>query len=285
MIILKIADLHTHSKVSDGSLSPAELIDRAVGLGIDAIALTDHDTTDGIIEAAKSANGRIEFIPGIELSACYLDREVHIVGLFIDPANRDFQDQISEVYLARKNRNAQMVSLMQQAGIEITLEALIAEEGDGVLTRANFANYLRRHHIVKSNQEAFDKYLEHGRPFYIPRKQMAPKAAIDAIHTTGGTAILAHPLLYHLDDAGLDRCVSEMTTLGIDGIEVFYSRNVGHDELRVKHLADKYHLLYSGGSDFHGTYKPDIELGKGTGHLVVPYDVIEPIYTRALTYR
>lgn len=281
---MKIIDLHTHSNVSDGSLTPAELIKRAISLNISALALTDHDTTDGVAEAAKAANGQIEFIPGIELSASYLDREVHIVGLWVDADNSDFQNQISEVYLARKNRNAQIIERMQKAGIAITDESLRAEEGDGVLTRANFSNYLRRRGIVKSNNEAFERFLNPGRPFFIPRKHLTPQAAIDAIHTAGGVAILAHPLLYHFDDAALDKCAATMKDYGIEGIEVYYSRNVGSDELRVKHLADKYQLLYSGGSDFHGTYKPDIELGKGTGHLVVPYDILEPLKNQYRTH-
>lgn len=281
---MKIIDLHTHSNVSDGSLTPAELIKRAISLNISALALTDHDTTDGVAEAAKAANGQIEFIPGIELSASYLDREVHIVGLWVDANNSDFQNQISEVYLARKNRNAQIIELMQKAGIDITDESLRAEEGDGVLTRANFSNYLRRRGIVKSNNEAFERFLNPGRPFFIPRKHLTPQVAIDAIHTAGGVAILAHPLLYHFDDAALDKCAATMKDYGIEGIEVYYSRNVGSDELRVKHLADKYQLLYSGGSDFHGTYKPDIELGKGTGHLVVPYDILEPLKNQYRTH-
>ncbi len=276
-IYMKVIDLHTHSNISDGSLTPTELIKRAISLNISAIALTDHDTTDGVAEAKKAAGNKIEFIPGIELSAFYLDREVHIVGLWVDAQNRDFQNQISEVYLARKNRNAQMIEVMQKAGIDITFEKLTAEEGDGVLTRANFSNYLRRRGIVKSNNEAFERFLNPGRPFYIPRKHLSPEAAINAIHTAGGVAILAHPLLYHLDDTALDKCVATMKNYNIDGIEVYYSRNVGSDELHVKHLAKKYDLLYSGGSDFHGTYKPDIELATGTGHLVVPYDILEPL--------
>ena len=273
---MKIIDLHTHSNQSDGSMSPAELIHHAKEMNLSAIALTDHDTTAGIDEAMAAAEAeQIELIPGIELSAFYKDREVHIVGLFIDHTNQEFQDNIYEVCHDRADRNLHMIRLMRQSGIDITPESLAAEEGDGVLTRANFANYLKRHGYVHSNNEAFDRYLGIGKPFYLPRKYLSPGAAIHNIKLAGGIPILAHPLLYHFNETNLERCVSEFKDMGVEGIEVYYSRNTNHDTLRVRHMADQYGLLYSGGSDFHGTYKPDIELASGTGNLCIPYDVLE----------
>lgn len=273
---MKIIDLHTHSNASDGSMTPKELIFHAKEAGLSAVALTDHDTADGIAlakEAAKEAG--IEFIPGIEFAAYYKDREVHIVGLFIDETNREFITATQQAAADRAKRNAQMIQRMQEAGIDISLEALYAEEGDGILTRANFAACLIRRGAASSVNEAFKKYLDKGRPFYIPRKKLLPEDAIRYIHVSGGIAVLAHPLLYHFTDNELDTCMADLKSLGIDALEAYYSRNRLFDTGRMKALAKKYGLVLSGGSDFHGSYKPDIAIGRGTGNLIVPYEVLE----------
>lgn len=273
---MKIIDLHTHSNASDGSLTPEALMIRAASLNLSAIALTDHDTIAGIKAAAIAAESlALKFIPGIELSAYYKDREIHIVGLFIDVENNAFQQQIYSISHAREIRNLEMIEVMQKHGIGITPEIFFAEEGTGILTRANFAGYLLKHGVVSSYQEAFDRYLEKGKPFYIPRKRLTPEAAIEAIHTAGGIAVLAHPLLYKFNEQELDACVSYVKNLGIQAMEVYYSRNHGTVTIRMKTLAKKYGLAYSGGSDFHGECKPDIELGIGTGNLRVPYEILD----------
>lgn len=273
---MKTIDLHTHSKISDGSMQPEELIAYAAAKGLSAVALTDHDTAAGLERAENAAlSCGIEFIPGIELSAYYAEREVHIVGLFINYRNQAFLEKIHTVSHAREIRNLEMIKIMQAHGIDITSEKLKASEGKGILTRANFAAYLEKTGVVSSYQEAFDRFLEKGKPFYVPRKKLTPKDAIDAILSAGGIPVLAHPLLYKFSDDALDRCVLELKSLGIKALEVYYSRNFGTDTLRMKALADKYGLYYSGGSDFHGTYKPDIDIGTGTGSLVVPYEVLD----------
>lgn len=273
---MKTIDLHTHSTVSDGSMTPEELIFHAKAAGLSAVALTDHDTADGLAAAQAAAQkADIEFIPGVEFAAYYNDRELHIVGLFIDAANQTFTDAARQTALDRENRNKAMIEKMRAAGIDITMEALNAEEGGGILTRANFAAALVRRGVVSSIKEAFDRYLDKDKPFYIPRKKLLPKDAIDRIHAAGGIAVLAHPLLYHYTEAELDRCVSTLTSIGIEALEAYYSRNSQFDTSRMKKLADKYGLLYSGGSDFHGTYKPDIEIGRGHGNLYIPYEVLE----------
>lgn len=273
---MKIIDLHTHSSVSDGSMTPEELIYHAKNSGLSAVALTDHDTADGIAKAQEAARkADIEFIPGVEFAAYYKDREIHIVGLFIDASNKAFIDAARQTALDRENRNAAMIEKMRDFGVDITLEALKSEEGQGILTRANFAAALVRRNVVSSIDEAFDKYLDKDKPFYIPRKKLSPKAAIERIHEAEGIAVLAHPLLYHFTESELETCVSTLKTMGIEAIEAYYSRNKMFDTSRMKQLADKYGLLYSGGSDFHGTYKPDIEIGHGCGNLCIPYEVLE----------
>lgn len=275
---MKKIDLHTHSKISDGSMQPEELVAYAASHDLSAIALTDHDTAAGLDRALNAAKDYdIEVIPGIELSAWNGSVEVHIVGLFIDHHHPSFLEQIHVVSHARELRNLEMIDIMQKHGIDITSEKLAASEGSGILTRANFASYLQKIGIVKTYQEAFDKYLEKGKPFYIPRKKLTPEAAITAIKTAGGIPVLAHPLLYKYTDTELDRCVAHLKELGIEALEVYYSRNLGNDTQRMRRLADKYGLAYSGGSDFHGTYKPDIEIGTGTGNLFVCYDILKKL--------
>lgn len=275
---MKIIDLHTHSNKSDGSMTPTELILHAKACGLSAIALTDHDTADGICEARAAAQkADIEFIAGIEFAAYYKEKEIHIVGLFIDETNEAFAAATKQMAEERNERNLRIIQQMQAAGIDISAEALYAEEGSGILTRANFANCLLRRGIVSSINEAFKKYLDYGKPFYVPRKKMPAGSAISHIHHAGGIAVLAHPLLYHFSDTELDTCVAALKNDGIDALESYYSRNALFDTGRLKALAAKYGLLNSGGSDFHGTYKPDIAIGRGTGNLVVPYDVLEKL--------
>lgn len=275
---MKIIDLHTHSNQSDGSMTPSELIFHAKACGLSAIALTDHDTADGIAQARTAAKkAGIELIPGIEFAAYYKEKEIHIVGLFIDETDKAFAATIKQLAADRSERNLQIIQRMQAAGVAISPEALYAEEGHGILTRANFANCLLRRGIVRSINEAFKKYLDDGRPFYVPRKKMPAEAAIRHIHRAGGLAILAHPLLYHFDDIALERCVSALKAAGLDALESYYSRNALFDTGRMKALSAKYHLLNSGGSDFHGTYKPDIALGRGTGNLLIPYDILQQL--------
>ena len=283
---MKIIDLHTHSNISDGSMTPEDLVFHAKEAGLAAVALTDHDTADGIARGRKAAKAAgIEFIPGIEFAAYYNDKEVHIVGLFIDETNYEFIETTKKIAESREKRNAEMIQKMQAAGIDITLHALYAEEGGGILTRANFAACLMRRGIVASLNEAFEKYLDIGRPFYIPRNKLLPTDVIEQIHNAGGIAILAHPLLYHFDESPLDTCVANLKALGIDGLEAYYSRNKLFDTGHMKTLAKKYQLLLSGGSDFHGSYKPDIQIGRGTGNLIVPYDLLEPLKQKSHSKR
>ncbi len=279
---MKTIDLHVHSNKSDGSCTPAQIIEAAIDAGLSAVALTDHDTADGIKEACDAANklGKdkdFEFIPGIELSVSYLDKELHIVGLYLDTSGAAFEQALCVLRNNRNQRNDKMIARMQDAGVDITIEKLRAHQGDCVLTRANFAQYLLHIGFVRSIQEAFDTYLSPGKSFYVPREYMEPKDAIDLIHSVGGVAILAHPQLYHFDDAALEKAVAYLKDFGLDGIETWYSMNTGYDLQRMKKLADKYHLVYSGGSDFHGENKPHIAIGRGRGNLYVPAEILDDI--------
>ena len=276
---MKRIDLHTHSNASDGSCTPTEVMEAAAAAGLAAVALTDHDTMKGVPEALKAAKKlNIECISGIELSAVYgSGREVHIVGLFLDPKDPLLAQRLEAFQQIREQRNLRMIEKMQAAGVDITMEKLRAVEGDAVITRANLARYLVHVGYAASIKEVFDKYLSPGMPFYVPKTGVTPKDAVRAICDGSGMAILAHPLLYGFTPAQLDACIESLKSYGLRGIETYYSTYSPADERNMKRLADRHQLLWSGGSDFHGSVKPHIQIGKGMGNLVIPYDVLEKL--------
>ncbi len=274
-------DLHTHSNASDGSMTPSELMLHAKESGLRAVALTDHDTTAGLSEARQTAKKiGIELVCGVELAAWQDNIELHIVGLDIDEKQPEFLAAMEGMQQIREERNQKMINLMAEAGVDITLEKLHKREGDGVLTRANFARYLVSVGFVTSIDEAFKRYLDNGRPFYLPRKKITPEKAITLIKSAGGIPVLAHPMLYRLGKQTLEKYVQLLKEMGLEGMEVYYSTNTPSDDLYLSHLANHYDLKYSGGSDFHGTYKPHIKIGTGKGRLVIPYDILEKLRER-----
>ena len=274
----KIVDLHTHTNESDGSFSPEELMAEANRTGLSAIAITDHDSISGIRKAMPFAEQyQIELIPGIELSTDYNGKEIHVVGLYIDIENEHFLEKIKEFKENRDNRNAIMVENLQKEGFSITMEALKAENPDCVITRANIARFLYEHGMIPSIQTAFEKYIGDHCKCYVNRFKITPMDAVRFIKEAGGTAILAHPLLYHMSDAILQKLVDEMKEAGLDGIEAIYSTYTPSEERQMKEFARKNQLLISGGSDFHGTTKPKLNLATGYGKLYIPYSVLEEI--------
>lgn len=279
----KVVDLHVHSTESDGTLSPQELIYTAKKAGLSAIALTDHDTVSGIIKATPIAQEcGIELIPGIELSTQYRmptqkgdTKEIHVVGLFIDPTNPLLLEKTKEFRECRDNRNVDMIAALQREGLNITMESLTAENPDSVITRGNIARYLYKHGQIKSVQEAFDKYIGDDCRCYVSRFKVTPMEAVELIKQAGGIAILAHPLLYHLSSVSMQRLVDDLKAVGLDGIEAIYSTYSVRDEHLMKKFAADNGLLVSGGSDFHGSTKPTIQLGTGRGNLFIPYSILE----------
>lgn len=281
----RIVDLHVHSTESDGTFTPEEVVLAAKEAGLSAIALTDHDTASGVAKAASTAEAcNIELIPGIELSTEYTlptkkaeGKEVHIVGLYIDPDNPVLQKKTKEFRDCRDARNELMVEALRKEGLSITMEDLLAENPDCVITRANIARYLYNHGQIKSVAEAFDKYIGDGCKCYVGRFKVTPMDAVKLIHEAGGIAILAHPLLYHLSSVTLQHLIDDLKEVDLDGIEAIYSTYTTGEEQLVKKIAAENQLLISGGSDFHGENKPTIKLGTGRGHLYIPYSVLENI--------
>lgn len=275
---IKRIDLHVHSNASDGTLSPTELVALAVQKHMQAFALTDHDTTAGIEEAMVAGEEYgIELIPGIELSTSYHGRDIHIVGLGIDPKNVYFQDFLIQFQESRHRRNRKMIEKLREYHIDITYEKMLEAFGDSIWTRAHFGRFLQENGYVRNMWDAFPKYIGDDAPCFVPREKVTPFQGIELIHQGGGYAILAHPLTYQLSNDKLDTLVKDLAEAGLDGMEVMYSTHIHGDESNMRMLAKKYNLKCSGGSDFHGANKPSIQLATGKGNLNMTYDVWEQI--------
>lgn len=270
----KYIDLHVHSNCSDGTMTPTEVVEHAAKKGLSAIALTDHDTINGIAEAKAAAKTYgVEVIPGIEFSTNYQGKDIHILGLNVNVDNNYFVTNLQQFLDSRDVRNQKIINLLAEQGIDISWESMKEAFPQAVWTRANFARYLLDRHYIKSMQDAFSRYIGEGCPCYVPREKVTPYQAIHLIHEGGGYAILAHPLLYHFNETELETLVDRLVQAGLDGIEAIYSKNRWTDESNMRRLARKFNLKITGGSDFHGDNKPDIDIGTGRGNLKIPYSI------------
>ncbi len=280
---MKFIDLHVHSNYSDGTLSPTELVSLAIERGLLAFALTDHDTVDGVDEAilaAKAASLKgsdVTVIPGTELSASYQGGDIHILGLCINHHSPALLQVLKEAAEEREDRNHKMCRNLQEAGIPITVEKMKEDCKDAILTRAHFAKFMLKEGYVSSMKEAFTKYLDSSTPYYVTREYLSPKKAIELILQAGGVPVLAHPLLYKLPSLQLETLIQELKFYGLLGIEAIYSNNINNDEAYVRSLARKYDLIITGGSDYHGLVKPDIDLGTGRGNLRIPESILRDL--------
>lgn len=278
---MNIVDLHVHSNRSDGSMTPSELVDLAVQKGLSAFALTDHDCVGGIPEALKRANEwakkgvQIEVIPGIEFSTEYMGKDIHIVGIDIDYEADFFTKYLTDFVNARIERNIKMCKNLQEAGIDITFEKLSEEYPGSVITRAHYARFLHDYGYTSSMKEAFERYVGDHTKYFVPREKVTPVQAVELVLRAGGIPILAHPVIYGLGKTALDTLVSELKAVGLIGIEAVYSTYTPSDERDIKALALKHDLAISGGSDFHGKAKPDIDLAVGRGKLFVHEGILK----------
>ena len=243
---MKAIDLHTHSNKSDGSMTPTELVNYAVEKGLAAIALSDHDTTDGIdeaLEAAKKAREQgkdIEVIPAIEFSTEWGGRDIHILGLYIHKDHPDFHSYLQKFRESRDLRNEKMCKKLTEYGAPVDYKELCDAYPDSVLTRAHYAKFLMDKGYVKSRQEAFDRYVGDYAPCFIPREKVTPMEAVKLILKVGGVPVLAHPILYHLSKVSLETLVSELKEAGLVGIEAVYSTYAPAEERQIKDLAKKF---------------------------------------------
>lgn len=276
-----LIDLHVHSNASDGTLSPSEVVTLAADTGLDAIALTDHDTIDGLKEARAAAAGLpIKIIPGIELSCVYEGTEIHILGLFVDTENEEFKKGTDELLRVREARNDEMIRRFCAAGIPITQEELTGGNPDTVITRAHFARVLVEKGIVPDLNRAFKNYLTYGGPYCVRKEAITPERAMKLLTACHAFPALAHPYQYKLGDKKTEALAVYLKELGLMGIEVYHSSNNAYESGKLRQMARRLDLLPTGGSDFHGLNKPDIRLGVGRGNLRVSSLLLDDIEER-----
>jgi len=269
-------DLHTHTTASDGSASPAGLVAQAVAAGLAAVALTDHDTIDGVsaARAAGAASG-VEVIPGIELSANDGDQEVHLLGLHLTDVG-PIASMLDELRGARHRRADAIVGVLRSVGVPVTLDAVLAEAGTGAVGRPHVARALIAGGWVRDQREAFDRYLGAGRPANVAKQRLSIADAIDMVHRAGGVAVFAHP-----GRDGSRARLEALQALGLDGVEVRHPSHSAEDVARLGALADHLGLVPSGGSDWHGATEGPRVLGA----LKVPATWAARQAERALGYR
>ncbi len=270
-MLIGYVDLHCHSSASDGTLTPSQVVEEAQRAGLSALALTDHDTVAGVGEAASAAGAfGIEFLAGIEISAEFpYPGTLHILGYGIDPQSPDLRNLTETLIAGRDNRNPRIVAKLSELGVAISMQEWEDEARGGVMGRPHLAAILHRKGYVSSIKQAFDKYLAQGAPAFVDKERLSPREAMARIRASGGLPVLAHPVqLRTTNDAQLERVVKDLMDLGLAGIEVMHS---DHDAALVEKytaLANRLGLLMTGGSDFHGSNKKDIQLGMVRGRRV-----------------
>jgi predicted metal-dependent phosphoesterase TrpH len=280
-------DLHVHSNFSDGTLSPKELISLAEELSLRAIALTDHDTVEGVNDflAAGSNSESVKTIPGVEISTNYMGRELHIVGLFIDHENLFLLEFLEEVRKKRHQRNLEMAARISCLGYPVSLDDLDKIADGNVIGRPHFARFLVDNYEFETMYDVFAKVLRRGTPGYVARKLPSPAEAIEAIHQAGGVAVWAHPIYRDRKERSWCRKVlKHLVPSGLDGIEAYYTSFGLYQTQVVEAMAKEFGLAVSGGSDFHGSNQPGIMLGSGKGELKVPADLLSELSRRAKGY-
>jgi len=267
-------DLHIHSTASDGTLTPSEVVHSALELGLEAIALTDHDTVSGIEEALLAAKGTgLEVIPGVEINSEGEWGDLHFLGYYIDPQNPFLRERLQAMRDARLGRARRMLEILAQLGMPLEWEEVRALAGGESVGRPHVARALALRGYVSSPQEAFDRYIGNGGPAYVPRLRLTPAEVIEAIHRAGGVAVLAHPA-----HSGVIERIGEFVELGLEGLEVYYPEHSPEDVETLLRLCRQYGLIATGGSDFHS---PHHEEGAPMGSVLAPASCVTALKARA----
>ncbi|HEY3135653.1 MAG TPA: PHP domain-containing protein [Blastocatellia bacterium] len=278
-----VIDLHTHTTYSDGSASPEHLMELARAKGARAVAITDHDTVAAFQEARAAADRfGIEFVCGIEISAEYSPGTMHILGYCIDDASKALTEKLDELKRAREERNPQIAGRLRALGVDVDYDEVVRVAGNEVVGRPHFARVMVEKGYAASIRDAFDKYLKKGAAAYVEKERLSPADSIALIHNAGGVAVLAHPYQLNLSSAEeLEGLIAELVEGGLDGIEALYSRHSPAQRASYVEIAERHGLLVTGGSDYHGSYKPDISIVDGLGDLEIPYGLLEAVKLRA----
>lgn len=283
-------DLHTHSVFSDGSEIPTEVVRRAAAADLDAVALTDHDVLAGLGEAQAAADAYgVDFVPGVELSLDWSDLDpaadrrggMHLVVLWVDDEPGPLQDRLHGLREGRETRNHTILQRLGQLGIDVPMAEVMARAGSGSVGRPHIAGVMLDRGYVPDIATAFDLYLAHGRPAYVSRSRLKAGEAIGLAVAAGGVPILAHPHTLGFEhDAALEEMLRHLTALGLQGLETRHSACEPPRRRILARMAERIGLAPSGGSDFHGAYKPDVEVGTGIGDLTVPSEFLDELHRR-----
>jgi len=286
-----VIDLHTHSRVSDGSETPGRVVELAAEAGCSALALTDHDSLAGLDEAGRvAAELGVRLVPGCEVScrkpappagAPRIEGSVHVLVYFVEPGDGPLQNELVKLRGDRAVRNRELAARLEELGTGVTYEDVLAEAGDeGGMGRPHFARALVKAGAVQDIDDAFDRYLADGRPGYIPKARLDAPEVARLAHESGGVAVLAHPLSTGLSPQHLERMIAELAEGGLDGIEAVYSSYTPDQRSVLRRMATRNGLVATGGSDFHGSFKPGLFVGAGRGDLHVPGDLLDALEAR-----
>lgn len=273
-------DLHSHSTYSDGSDTPSELVVKAAAAGLTAIALTDHDTQEGVEEATAAADG-VEVIPGTELSLQRTEGGMHLVVLWLPPGFGPLQDRLAEIQQARGNRNQLIVDELTRLGMPVSLDEVLVQAGEGSVGRPHIAAVMVAKGYVPDIKTAFDLWLANGGPAYVKRRLLTPEEGIGLAVESGAVPVLAHPHTLGINRAAeMAELLDELIGYGLVGLEAHYSSYRQHERDGYADLARRFGLIASGGSDYHGTYKAGLELGTGYGDLHIQEEIMETLRER-----
>lgn len=277
-------DLHSHSRFSDGSATPLELVENAEAIGLSALALTDHDTLEGIPEATELARSApVELIPGTELSLHNGRGGMHLIVLWLSPGKGPLQDRLDGLRVGRNHRNQEIVDELNRLGMEMTLAEVELDAGDGSVGRPHIASVMVAKGYVPDLRTAFDLWLGTDRPAYKRRETLSPEDGIGLAIDSGAVPILAHPHTLGINRSyEMAEMLDELKGYGLVGLEAFCAGYRQHERDGYADLARRFGLLASGGSDYHGTYKPGLELGTGYGDLRVADSVLDDLMAKRL---
>ncbi|NKB81693.1 MAG: PHP domain-containing protein [Nitrospirales bacterium] len=271
-------DLHLHTTYSDGSYPPDHVVALASQAGVTTMAITDHDTVDGLAEAIQAGRQRgIEVIPGIELSSQTAGIETHILGYFFDWNQPELKQHLLNQRQTRHSRNYHILETLKTLGLAVTYEEVKARAGSDSIGRPHIAKVLLEKGYVSCLKDAFDRYLGAGKPAYVPIDCPSTAEAIAWIREAGGIPVLAHPIWVKRYTQNIRKLCQELKDQGLQGIEVFHSSHQPKDMHICLEVARQVGLLATGGSDFHGHATPTVQVGKGRGNLKVPLALLEPL--------
>lgn len=268
----KVADLHVHTHLSDGTFTPEKVVEYAKAKGLSAIAITDHDCCSGITPAILVAEDLdVEIVPGVELTAEADDAEIHILGYFIDWQNNSFIRKLDEISRVREERAREILKKLRKHSVDISDDELFEWSGPGCVGRLHIAHLLFKKGYTSSIGEAFARYIGNGGSCYVRKFKLTPEEAVDIIKKVGGISVVAHPKTIAIQDKSTEDIIASLVKAGVRGIEVYHPDHSCGDEEGFKSLAKKHNLLITGGSDCHGFGKKEILIGK----VRIPYELVE----------